>query len=132
MSLSTRFISLKLSGIFHFRICLVFFKVFIFVQGKAWTLWLQNVIISFKIKILEQHDSFAPRSLIFKMQQNVWKFNNICVSWSSPKPNLEMNFSILERFEKFWERQFSNFKWIHGIPLLTYLFIYLTELKNVL
>ena len=32
--------------------------------------------------------SFAPRPLIFKLQQEVLKFNNICVSWSSPKTDL--------------------------------------------
>ena len=30
--------------------------------------------------------SFAPRSLIFKLQQEVLKFNDIFVCWSSPKP----------------------------------------------
>ena len=29
--------------------------------------------------------SFAPRRLVFKMQQQVLKFNGICVSCSSPK-----------------------------------------------
>ena len=29
--------------------------------------------------------SFAPRRLIFKLQQEVLKFNNIYVSWNSPK-----------------------------------------------
>ena len=28
---------------------------------------------------------FAPRPLIFKLQLEVLKFNDICVSWSSPK-----------------------------------------------
>ena len=28
--------------------------------------------------------SFASRPLIFKSQQDVLKFNDICVSWSSP------------------------------------------------
>ena len=32
--------------------------------------------------------SFAPRPQIFKLQQEVLKFNNICVSWSSPKSDL--------------------------------------------
>ena len=31
---------------------------------------------------------------IFKLQHKVWKFN-ICLSWSSPKTDLEMNFLIL-------------------------------------
>ena len=29
--------------------------------------------------------SFAPRPLIFQLQQEVFKFNDISVSWSSPK-----------------------------------------------
>ena len=29
--------------------------------------------------------SFAPRPMIFKLQQEVFKFNNIFVSWSSRK-----------------------------------------------
>ena len=40
--------------------------------------------------------SFAPRSLIFKLQQKVLKFNDICLSWNSPKPDLEMNYLNLE------------------------------------
>ena len=36
--------------------------------------------------------SFAPRPLIFKLQQEVLKFNDICVSWSSPKTDLVTNF----------------------------------------
>ena len=40
--------------------------------------------------------SFAPRPLISMLQQEVLKFNDICVSWSSPKTDLEMNFLHLE------------------------------------
>ena len=47
--------------------------------------------------------SFAPRPLIFKLQQKVLKFN-ICVSWSSPKTNLETNFLNLEN------RSFENIR----------------------
>ena len=36
--------------------------------------------------------SFAPRPLIFKLQQEILKFDDICVSWSSPKTDLETNF----------------------------------------
>ena len=47
-------------------------------------------------------NSFAPRILIFKLQQDVLKFNDICVSWSSPKTDLVTNFLIPENrsFEK--------------------------------
>ena len=37
---STRFLSLKLCGIFHFRFRFVFIKVHIFVLQNAWTHWL--------------------------------------------------------------------------------------------
>ena len=40
--------------------------------------------------------SFAPRALIFKLHQVVLKFNDICVSWRSPKTDLETNFLNLE------------------------------------
>ena len=40
MSWSTRFISLKLCGIFYFRFRSVFIEVYIFVQQNARTLWL--------------------------------------------------------------------------------------------
>ena len=35
---------------------------------------------------------FDPTPLTFKLQQKIWKFNDICVSWSSRKTNLERNF----------------------------------------
>ena len=46
--------------------------------------------------------SFAPRPLIFKLQQEVLKFSNIWTRWSSAKTNLETNFLSLESgsFEK--------------------------------
>ena len=40
--------------------------------------------------------SFAPRPLIFKLQQKVLKFNDVSVSWSSPKTKLVTNFLNLE------------------------------------
>ena len=41
---------------------------------------------------------FAPRLLIFKLQQEVLKFNDLCVSWSSPKTDPETNLEN-RRFE---------------------------------
>ena len=83
--------------------------LFITDQQKSWTLWLQNVIIPFKINLIEKPNTrlipelwlwnfvipfkinliekphtFDPRTLIFKLQQ-VLTMNDICVSWSSPK-----------------------------------------------
>ena len=46
-------LSETVSGIFHFWFRSVFIKVYIFVQQNTWTLWLQNVIIPFKIKMIE-------------------------------------------------------------------------------
>ena len=40
--------------------------------------------------------SFAPRPLIFKLQEEFLKFNDICMSWNSPKTDLETNFLNLE------------------------------------
>ena len=36
--------------------------------------------------------SFAPRPLIFKLQQEVSKINDICISGSAPKTDLKTNF----------------------------------------
>ena len=103
--------------ILQFRFCFVFIKVYFFKQ-KAWTLWL---IIPFKIKIVEKLytrlksctrvwkvvHALAPSTLIFKLQQEVLKFSDICVCRSSPKTDVEMNFSNLEN------RSFENvsFSW---------------------
>ena len=40
--------------------------------------------------------SFAPRPLISKLQQEVLKFNDTCLNWSSPKTDEETNFFNLE------------------------------------
>ena len=46
---------------------------------------------------LKYHNSFFARgNLIFKLQQEVLKFNDICVSWSSPKTDLVTNLLNLE------------------------------------
>lgn len=40
----------------------------------------------YKNKIIKKDtQAFAPRLLIFKVQQKVLQFNDICVSWSLPK-----------------------------------------------
>ena len=36
--------------------------------------------------------SFAHKPVVFKLQQEVLKFNDMCESWSSPKTDLETNF----------------------------------------
>ena len=46
--------------------------------------------------------SFASRPLIFKLQKEVLKLKNICVSWSSPKTDQVTMFLNLEN------RSFEN------------------------
>ena len=43
--------------------------------------------------------SFDARPLIFELQQEVLKFNNICMIWSSPKTDLVTNLLDLENRE---------------------------------
>ena len=40
--------------------------------------------------------SLAPRPLIFKLQQEILKFNNVCVSRGFPKTEMVTNFLSLE------------------------------------
>ena len=40
--------------------------------------------------------AFAPAPLMFKLQQEIWKFSDVCVSWGLPKTDLETNFLNLE------------------------------------
>ena len=84
-SWSTRFISLKLCVGFSFFDSVSFLLYFIF--------FFNNSIDSLNLKShnslqnknnKKATQSFAPRLLIFKLQQEDWKFNDICVSWSSP------------------------------------------------
>ena len=60
-SFHIRFVFKTVCEIFYFRFGFIFIKVYIFVQQNAWTLTY----------------SFTPRHLIFKLQQEVSKFNNI-------------------------------------------------------
>ena len=99
MNWSTSFCSLKLyAGFSRFRFRFIFIKVYIFAQQNAWTLWLYNVTISFKIKIIEK-----PHTVL---QQVVWKFNDTaCVGARKNRPGDK--FYPLRKL-KFWERQFSS------------------------
>ena len=132
---STRFVSLKLCVGFSIFDSVWFSLKFVFVQKNAWTLWLENVIIPFKIKILQKSHRFVPRPLIFKLQQKVLKFNYICGSWISQKTVI--NFLNPEN-GSFGNVSIVIFKYILDIPLLNNLFISflnlfvsLIEFKNI-
>ena len=38
--------------------------------------------IIYNLEVYSKATDFAPRRMIFKLQQELLKFNNICVSWS--------------------------------------------------
>ena len=82
--------------------------------------------------------NFAPRTLIFILQQEVLKFSDICVSWSSLKTDLPTIFLTLSNLS------FENVsivtlgKYLTFLYLITNLFISfldqfvsLIELKNI-
>ena len=50
---------------------------------------------------------FFQRSLIFILQQEVLNFNDICVSWSSSKTDLDTSFLNFEN------RSFKNVTFFH-------------------
>ena len=97
-SWSTRFISLKLCVEFSIFDFVWFLLKFICLFAK-----------SMESMSLKRHNSFknennrkathsvAPRILIFKLQQKVWKFNGICVSWRILKTDLETNLLSLQK-----------------------------------
>ena len=52
--------------------------------------------------------SFTPRPLIFKLQEDILKLNDICVSWISPKTGLVRN-SFKLRKSDFENVSFSQY-----------------------
>ena len=87
------YLSETMCGIFHFRFHCVFIKVYIFVQQKAQTLLNIKHRNSFQNKNNRKATcSFASKHLIYNLQQDVLKFNDIFVSWSSPKLTWRQNF----------------------------------------
>ena len=50
-------------------------------------------------------DVFAPILLIFKLQQEVWKLSDVCVSWNSQKTDLETKFLVLKN----WHFEYATF-----------------------
>ena len=97
MSWNTRFISLKLCVGFSIFNSVSFLLKLIFLFNK------RHGLLDFKTSLflsnwndIKATNRFVPRSLIFKMGQEVLKFNHICLSWSSPKPDREENFLNLE------------------------------------
>ena len=92
-------LSKTMCGIFQFwfRFVFLFLLKFIFffnkIHGLAITLKRHNSFQNYNNR--KATHSFSPRFLIFKLQQ-VLKSNNICVSCSCSKTDLETNFLNLE------------------------------------
>ena len=97
-------LSKSVCGIFYFQFRLIFMKVYFFIQQNVWILSLTSKLHnSFqKENNRKAIHIFAPRTLIFKLQQEVLKFNGICVNWSSRKTDLVTNFLNFEN------RNFDN------------------------
>ena len=74
---------------------------------------------------------FAPRPLIFNLQKEVLKFNDICMSYSSPETDLVTDFLNLENrsFDNVsFSQQYLLNKYLTFLYLITYLFLFLTYL----
>ena len=105
MNWNTSFVSLKVCGGFSIFNSVSFLVVYIFEQN-ALNLWLH----SFQNQNRKNTHSFDLRPLDFKLQQAL-KFNNICVSWSSQKIDLETNFFKLK---------ISKFQVCHFFSIVTF------------
>ena len=105
MSWNTRFVSLKMGVGFSFFNSFPFLLKLWFLFNKMCGPWFSK--FPFKIKIVEKPHTLYPRPLIFQLEQEVLKLNDICVSWSPPKTDIETNFLNLEKWS-FENVSFSN------------------------
>ena len=74
-------LSKTICGIFHVQFSFIFIKVYFFCSKKCMdslTLTCHNSSQRYNNRKITH--SFAPRPLIFKLQQQFLKFNDICVS----------------------------------------------------
>ena len=82
--------------IFHFRFSSSFYLTLYLCSTKSMDSLTLKCHNSFQNKNDKATHSFVPRPPVCKLQQKVWKFNDISVSWSSSKTDLETNFLNLE------------------------------------
>ena len=90
-------LSKSVCGIFHFWFRFVLLKL-IFLFNKTHVLFDFKISFNFFENSRKATHSFVPRPLTFKLQQDVSKSNDICVSWSSPKADLVTNFLNLKNW----------------------------------
>ena len=103
-------------GIFHIWFYLVFIKVYIFVEQKAWTSWLQNIIIPIKIKIIEKTCTVLFPDLKF-LSYNKKSGNS--VQWYLHELKLPKNWPA---------DKYLLSKYLVFLYLITYLFLLITYL----
>ena len=73
-------LSKSVCDIFQLWFCFVFIKIYIFVQHKPWTLWLQIVIIPFKIRIVENPLTLLlPDLWLLSCKKKFW--NSMISAW---------------------------------------------------
>ena len=122
MSWSTRFISLKVCVGFSIFDCLDFIEVYFCSTKRTDSLTLKHNSFQ-NLNKRKTTYSFAPRPQIYKLQQQIWTFSDICLSWSSPKEKPgEKLFKL--RKSKFWVCHFfsiETFKYLTLFYLLTHL-----------
>ena len=73
--------------VFQFRFRFIFLTVYIFVQQNPWSLWLWNVIVAFKIKIIEKPSTvFFPAIWFLSCNKTIQ--NSMVSAWvgSAQKP----------------------------------------------
>ena len=127
----TRFISLKLCEMFDLWFCLIFMKVYIFVQQKVLTLWLYNIIIPFKIKVIEKPLTVLLLDLWFLSCKK--KFEKSVISeWVGALKILTWRRTFKLRKSKFWLLHFFSIvivsKHLTFLYWIIYLFLLITYL----
>ena len=88
----TNFISLKLCVRFSIFVSLLFLLKFLFCSTKIMNSLTLKRCNSFQNKNKKTHAHFCSQITDFKVAKEVWKFSYICMRWSSPKSDLQMNF----------------------------------------
>ena len=86
------YFSRTLCGIFHLRFRLVLLTFYFCSTKSMDSLTLKRHNFFQNQNNRKATHSFAHRPLLFKLQQKVQKFGDICVSWGSPKTDPETNF----------------------------------------
>ena len=128
-SWSKRFISVKVClGFSIFYSVLLLIKVYIFVQQRAYFSTLKRHNFFQNKNNRKFTNRFAPRPLIFKLQQNNKKFENSLISaWVGAPEKLTWRQTFKHGKYKFWVSHVCSVvilsKYLTFLYLITYLFL---------